>query len=139
MGFQKENVHFQLGSFDDPSQEVLRIRAWDISAHFRNLKVAVQQQSMPYLSAECMADAKAEGMQLILAFKIVREEGQDTGGLEEKDDESRGGGSGSDRVQRYNPPPRDGASVTETTPSKQPAVENMRVELSSSEVLMDNL
>ncbi|CAK0911846.1 unnamed protein product [Prorocentrum cordatum] len=66
--FQKENVYLSLGA---PSQgeELLRLSAWDISAHFRGLKVLVKQTFFPYIQAEGFANAKAERMSVSLAFR----------------------------------------------------------------------
>merc|ERR1719506_1647612 len=43
--FRKENVHIVLGDPRKPGAELLRVSAWDISAHFRKLKVSIQRQS----------------------------------------------------------------------------------------------
>ncbi|CAL1172728.1 unnamed protein product, partial [Cladocopium goreaui] len=52
------------------SEEVLRISAWGISAHFYGLKVYVCPTSL--IAAECTGDAIAEGMSLDLAFRWQR-------------------------------------------------------------------
>jgi len=69
--FRKENVHISLGDPRKPWEELLRVSAWDISAHFRKLKVFVERKEFPPVKAECVADAKAERMSVTLAFKLV--------------------------------------------------------------------
>lgn len=72
-GFQKENVHVKFASLDGTSNEdMLRICAWDIRAHFRNMQLEVRQLGIPYLEAECVADAKTEGMSFELVFKFEK-------------------------------------------------------------------
>ncbi|CAE8641977.1 unnamed protein product, partial [Polarella glacialis] len=68
--FRKENVHIALGNPACPQEELLRVSAWDISAHFRKLKVTVNQEFFPFLTADCIADAKAERMSVGFAFKL---------------------------------------------------------------------
>lgn len=68
--FRKENVHITLGNPAIPTEELIRVSAWDITAHFRQLKVTVKQTSFPFLQAEGRADAKAERMSVGLAFKL---------------------------------------------------------------------
>jgi len=68
--FRKENVQITLGNPSKPGEELLRMSAWDISAHFRKLKVVVKQTSFPFLQAEGIADAKAERMSVALACKL---------------------------------------------------------------------
>jgi len=75
--FRKENVHITLGNPANASEELLRVSAWDISAHFRDLKVFVKQTSLPYLQAECVADARAERMSVALAFRLVPSDSAD--------------------------------------------------------------
>jgi hypothetical protein len=65
--FRKENVHLALGSASG-GEEILRLSAWDISAHFRNLKVSAKQTILPYLEAKGVADAIAEHMSVTFAF-----------------------------------------------------------------------
>jgi len=75
--FRKENVHISLGDPRKPGEELLRVSAWDISAHFRKLKVNVQRTEFPFVKHECTADAKAEKMSVCFAFKLIPgEEGQ---------------------------------------------------------------
>jgi len=62
--FRKENVRVTLGEGED----LLWVKAWDISAHFYNLKVMAKPDAIP-IRAECVANAKAEGMSLDLAFR----------------------------------------------------------------------
>jgi hypothetical protein len=69
--FRKENVHISLGDPRKPSEELLRVSAWDISAHFHKMKVFVERKEFPPVKAECIADAKAERMSVTLAFKLV--------------------------------------------------------------------
>jgi hypothetical protein len=76
--FRKENVHIVLGDPRKPGAELLRVSAWDISAHFRKLKVSIQKTEFPTFKHECIADAKAERMNVSMAFKLVPgEEGSD--------------------------------------------------------------
>jgi len=67
--FRKENVHITLGK-PAIGQELLRVSAWDISAHFRKLKVAVKQTYFPFMEGSGVADAKAEKMQVAFAFTL---------------------------------------------------------------------
>lgn len=69
--FRKENVHITLGDPRKPREELLRVSAWDISAHFRKLKVSVQRTEFPPIKQECTADAKAERMSVCFAFKLA--------------------------------------------------------------------
>jgi len=69
--FRKENVHISLGDPNDASEELLRVSAWGISAHFRNLRVAAKQTAFPYMAAECMANARADGMSVSFAFRLL--------------------------------------------------------------------
>merc|ERR1712050_443949 len=46
---RKENVHITLGTFSQFEEELFRISAWDITAHFRKLKVTVKQTHFPFL------------------------------------------------------------------------------------------
>jgi hypothetical protein len=76
--FRKENVHINLGDPRKPGEELLRVSAWDISAHFRKLKVLIQRTEFPFVKHECIADARAERMSVCFAFKLVPgEEGSD--------------------------------------------------------------
>jgi len=68
--FRKENVHISLGDFRRAGEEILRVSAWDISAHFRHLKVNVEQKSFPFVNAIGVADAMAEKMSVSLSFKL---------------------------------------------------------------------
>lgn len=67
--FRKEDVRVTLNDLN-ASEEVLRISAWNISAHFYGLKVYVCPTSL--IAAECTGDAIAEGMSLDLAFRWQR-------------------------------------------------------------------
>lgn len=67
--FRKEDVRVALNDLN-ASEEVLRISAWGISAHFYGLKVYVCPTSL--IAAECTGDAIAEGMSLDLAFRWQR-------------------------------------------------------------------
>jgi len=69
--FRKENVHIAHGNPAD-GKELLRVSAWDISAHFKKLKVAVKQTHFPFMEASGIADAKAERMQVAFAFKLEK-------------------------------------------------------------------
>jgi hypothetical protein len=72
--FRKENVHITLcdpAFLGQPDVEVLQVSAWDISAHFKNMRVNVAQTAMPYLVAEGKAEARADRMTLRLAFRLV--------------------------------------------------------------------
>jgi len=75
--FRKENVHIALGNPTVESQDLLRVSAWDISAHFRKLKISVKQQHFPFIETSCLADAKAERMSVGFAFRLKM--GSDTG------------------------------------------------------------
>merc|ERR1712032_512232 len=68
--FRKESVHITLGTPGNANEELLRISAWDISAHFRGMKVAVKQTQFPFAQANGVADAKAERMSVTIAFKF---------------------------------------------------------------------
>lgn len=67
--FRKENVEIVLGK-PALGEDLLRVSAWDISAHFRKLKVRVKQTSFPKLEASGIADAKAEKMSVKFAFRL---------------------------------------------------------------------
>jgi hypothetical protein len=67
--FRKENVYLSLGTASQ-GEELLRLSAWDISAHFRGLKVLAKQTSFPYMQAEGFANAKADRMSVSLAFRL---------------------------------------------------------------------
>lgn len=69
--FKKENVHIQLGDPTKPHEELLRVSAWDISAHFRKLKVTVKQTQLPYITTTGVADARAERMSVTIAFMLT--------------------------------------------------------------------
>jgi hypothetical protein len=69
--FRKENVHITLGDPRKPGEELLRVSAWDISAHFHKLKVFVERTEFPPVKADCLADAKAERMSVAFAFNLV--------------------------------------------------------------------
>lgn len=167
--FRKENVHMTLGSPANASQELLRISAEGISAHFRDLKVSVKQTSMPYLTAEGAAVAKAEGMRLMLAFRLCQ--AADPAESSQSPERKTSGG----RVTLYNPPVRDqqssggdgasqgspvagsetsaaaaaaacAAALRPTVPTDphanaapKQALAGPRVEMSSRSVVMDNL
>jgi len=68
--FRKENVHIALGDQTCRDQELLRVSAWDISAHFRKLKVTAKQTHFPFIEAGGVAEAKAERMSVAFAFKL---------------------------------------------------------------------
>lgn len=64
---RKENVDVVAGK---PTEALLRITAWDISALFRKLKVSVKQTSFPFLHSVGTAEAKAEKLSVVLVFKL---------------------------------------------------------------------
>jgi len=64
---RKENVDIVVGN---PTEALVRINAWDISAHLRKLKVSVRQTSFPFLSSVGTAEAKAEKLCVGLTFKL---------------------------------------------------------------------
>jgi len=66
--FLKENVHVKIG---EPGHgELLRLDAWEISAHFRGMKVSVDQVAWPNLHADGVADALAQRMSVSIAFHL---------------------------------------------------------------------
>merc|ERR1712039_213541 len=67
---KKENVHIALGNFTNTGEELLRISAWDISSHFRKLKVSVKQTHFPNIQTEGLAEANAEKMAVTVGFKL---------------------------------------------------------------------
>merc|ERR1712232_1403197 len=71
--FRKENVHVALGKPGDASGDLVRVNAWGISAHFYELKVDVKQTGFPFMSTAGIADAKASGMSVSLAFRLQLE------------------------------------------------------------------
>jgi len=70
--FRKEDVNITLGNPLVPGENLLTLHAWDISAHFRKIKVSVQNSAFPNIRAQCTADAKAERMSVLLAFALAR-------------------------------------------------------------------
>eukprot|EP00439_Symbiodinium_sp_Y106_P010574 s3783_g1.t1 len=76
--FRKEDVRVTLGDLnrtdEDCSniglQDILQVKAWDISAHFYGLKVSVaNSNTFATMRADCKADAKAERMSVNFAFR----------------------------------------------------------------------
>lgn len=68
--FRKENVHVVLGAPGSTDEDLMRVNAWDISANFKELKVAVNQTHFPFMSATGIADARATRMSVSLAFRL---------------------------------------------------------------------
>merc|ERR1711915_823409 len=67
--FRKEDVQVTLGDPAKPNDELLRLTACNISAHFKDLRVFGKQTSFASLQAEGTAHAKAQGMSISIAFK----------------------------------------------------------------------
>ncbi|CAE7487035.1 unnamed protein product, partial [Symbiodinium sp. KB8] len=68
--FRKEDVRVTLGDLNRTDEDILQVKAWDISAHFYGLKVSVaNSNTFTTMKAECKADAKAERMSVNLAFR----------------------------------------------------------------------
>lgn len=68
--FRKEDVRVTLGDLNRTDEDILQVKAWDISAHFYGLKVSVaNSNTFATMRAECKADAKAERMSVNFAFR----------------------------------------------------------------------
>jgi len=72
--FKKENVKIELG---DPAknEDIIRMSAWDISAHFKDLSVSVKQTHFPNIHAVGTADALAKRMSVAVSFRLQQQPG----------------------------------------------------------------
>eukprot|EP00929_Paragymnodinium_shiwhaense_P118360 TRINITY_DN90290_c0_g1_i1.p1 TRINITY_DN90290_c0_g1~~TRINITY_DN90290_c0_g1_i1.p1 ORF type:complete len:1042 (+),score=266.94 TRINITY_DN90290_c0_g1_i1:124-3249(+) len=70
--FRKENVHIRLG---DPGkdEDLVKVSADQISAHFKDLQVRVKQDHFPFIDAKGAADAMARGMSVSISFRLQAE------------------------------------------------------------------
>jgi len=138
-GFRKENVHISLGDPNKPNEDLLRVTAWDISAHFRNLKVTVKQTGIPYLKAVGIGDAKVERMSVALAFKLLPSGEVAVSGGAPSTWAGGGDTAGRSTGRSMTSAQAAGGGSSASSTNSSPAPGTMMVTMSSRSILMDSL